>query len=141
MITAPEHFNQKGWALVPGPVDIQVPFSSLDLRKQVEYSPADIAKSLLQYTGMHLLSEAKPTWWDWKARWEGDEQFLELDLTLMGKSEDIWGGSEICSDCSAEVVIALWEHLKTTHPGIWLHSPDCVMHTVSSFRKEFGLVA
>jgi hypothetical protein len=141
VITAPEHFNKKGWALVPGPVDIQEQFSSLDLREQVEYSPLEIAKSLLHYPGMQLLNEAKPTWWDWKARWESGEQFLELDITLMGKSDDLWEGSEIRSDCSAEVVIALWKHLKTTHAGIWLHSPDCVIHTESSFRKEFNLGA
>jgi len=138
MILLPNaRFDKAGWALIPGPLDTSEPMNSCDLREQVEYAPEEIAKALLIYPGMRLLNDADPTWWDWKARWEGDTGFIGVNVTLMGWNDKLWGGSELSVDCSPKELITLWKHLSSAHPGIWLHDPDCEMHTEESFLKIF----
>jgi hypothetical protein len=131
-------FDKSNWALVPGPLDTSKPMSSLDLRNQVEYAPEEIAKTLLEYPGTTLLHGADPTWWDWKARWENDSGIVELTVTLMGRSDKLWGGSEIQADCSPQELIAIWRHLSAAYPGVWLHDPDCCMHTEQSFLETLS---
>jgi hypothetical protein len=134
--TITRRFSKSNWAFVPGPLDDSAPMSSLDLKQQVQYTPQEIATAILAYPGMKLVNGNHPRWWDWKARWSDEEDFVELNVTLMGWSDELWGGSEINANCSLESLVAIWKHLKAEHPGIWLHDPDCRMHTEASFLRE-----
>ena len=127
------YFDKPNWAFVPGPLDDSVPMSSLVLKQYVQYSPHEIAARLLAYPGMTLLNDNQPRWQDWKARWENEREIVELSISLMGRSNELWGGSGIKALCLPETLVAIWKHLKANHPGIWLHDPDCQMHTEKSF--------
>jgi hypothetical protein len=131
--SAAEWFEKTGWAFVPGPSNDSAPMNSCDLKELVEYAPEKIAATVLSYPGMRLLHINEPGWWDWKARWESADEFIELNMTLMGRSDQLWGGSEIKARCHPSSLVAVWKHLKAEGAGIWLHDPDCRMHTERSF--------
>lgn len=61
-----------------------------------------------------------------------------MTLTLFGDLEETWGGSEAETDCLAEDILGLWPFLLAKHTGIWLHAPDCTMHTQRSFLKQLA---
>jgi hypothetical protein len=130
-------FAKANWAFVPGPPNDSVPLSSVDVHQLVAYSPQEIAATILAFPGMRLLNNHQPTWWDWKAGWDNESEFVELNMTLMGRSNELWGGSEINALCMPESLVAIWKHLKANHPGVWLHDADCQMHTEKSFLESF----
>jgi hypothetical protein len=122
-----------GWSLIPGPVLLAQPMNSQDLQDIEPYSPADMAASFLSFRETRLLHQATPSWWDWRARWESESHFIEVNMTLFKDEAQSWGGLRITADCSNDEIEALWSHLQTRHRGIWLHGPDCIIHTHDSF--------
>lgn len=91
--------------------------------------PAEsLAQSLLAFPGAHLTHPPEPSWWEWRARWESGDDFLELDFSLFDDLGDIWGGSRLAADCPSALLLSLLHHLNQQHPGIWLHDPNCGMH-------------
>ena len=108
--------------------------NSVDLQK-IEFCPAEaIAKSFLSFPGVRLLHPAKPSWWEWRARWESRTDFIEIDMTLFDDEGQSWGGSAITADCSFDQIDALWSHLQSDNRAIWLHDPECIIHTHASLR-------
>jgi hypothetical protein len=107
---------------------------SQKLRDITYYAPAAVAESLLSFPGMRLLHDQTPSWWQWRARWESEAGFIEVGMTLFEDQARSWGGSPITADCPFEVMESLWLHLQSRHPGVWLHSPDCTIHTHDSLR-------
>ena len=85
---------------------------------------------------MEAVHPAEPSWFDWIARWSNNDRFINLTMTLFDDLEETWGGSEIEVNCLAGDVINLWTFLLTKYEGIWLHAPDCTMHTPHSFLEE-----
>jgi len=59
---------------------------------------------------------------------------IELGMTLFENEAQSWGGSPITADCSLADIEALWSHLQSRHRGVWLHDPDCIIHTHDSLR-------
>src|SRR5579871_3570899 len=92
-------FNLKGWALIPGPVIMNDPRSSVDLDNLVMYPPATVATSILAYPGTMLSLPAEPSWWEWRARWQNHERYIEIDMTLFEDEQQSWGGSELTAEC------------------------------------------
>ena len=129
-------FSGGKWAFVPGPLDASAPFSSIDAQELADYSPEEIAAAVLAFPRMKLLNGNRPQWSDWRSVWESKDESVELNITLMGLSDEFWGGSEINALCHPETLIAIWQHLKANHPGIWLHDADCRMHTEKSFLES-----
>jgi len=125
--------TQQGWSFVPGPLELARPINSQDVKDIVLYPLAEIAESFLSYPGMRLLTSPAVSWLRWQARWESDRDFIEVGMTLFDDKNQSWGGSPISADCSASAIEALWSHLQSRHQGIWLHDPDCTMHTHESF--------
>jgi hypothetical protein len=123
------------WALIPGPTDLAQPMSSLDLQDVTLFSPAEIVESFLCFPGIRLLHAAAPSWWQWSARWKAGDDFIEIGMTLFEDEAQSWGGSPITANCSLDAIESLWSHLQARHRGIWLHDPDCVIHTPDSFRR------
>jgi hypothetical protein len=58
-------------------------------------------------------------------------------MTLFDDEELSWGGSLISADCSPAAVEALWSHVQSRHPGVWLHDPECTVHTHASFADAW----
>ena len=125
----------RGWALIPGPAQLLQPMNSQDLQLIESFSPVLIADSLLSFPGMRLLQPQSPSWGAWRARWESGRDFIEVGMTLFQNEAESWGGSPISADCSLEDIDALWSHLQLRHHGVWLHDPDCILHTRESFRR------
>jgi hypothetical protein len=125
--------TQQGWSLVPGPAEVARPINSQDVKDIELYPVAEIAESFLSFPGMRLLSTPAASWWQWQARWESNRDFIEVRMTLFDDENPIWGGSPISADCTVCAIEALWLHLQSRHQGIWLHDPDCTMHTHDSF--------
>ena len=112
--------------------------SSLDLRDITYYPPAAIAESLLSFSGMRLLHDRTPSWWEWRARWESQAGFIEVGMALFEDQAHSWGGSPLTADCPFEMIESLWLHLQSRHRGVWLHDADCTIHTHDSFRHTIA---
>ncbi len=97
-----------------------------------------IAVSILAFPGTELAHPADPSWYQWQARWHESNRFIGLDISLFDDEEN-WGGSGIEADCLAGDIVEFWSFLQARHGGVWLHAPDCKMHTQQSFLK--GLLA
>ena len=122
------------WSLIPGPAELAQPMNSQDLQDIEVFSPTAIAESFLSFPGVQLLHPPTPSWWEWRARWESGGDFIEVGMTLFEDDAQSWGGSPISADCSLDDIEALWSHLQTRHRGVWLHDPDCIIHTHDSLR-------
>lgn len=121
------------WAFVPGPERMDAPCNSQDVKEIAEHSPTSIARTLIGYSGLVVVHDAEPGWYQWRAEWRTGTRSIDLDMTLM--DDEIWGGSEIDADCLAADILNLWALLQERHRGIWLHAPDCTMHTRQSFLE------
>jgi hypothetical protein len=109
--------------------------SSVDLH-DIEFCSAEsIAKAFLSFPGARLIHRAKPSWWEWRGRWESGADFIEIDMSLFDDEGESWGGSAIMADCSVDQIDALWSHLQSENPAVWLHDPECMIHTHASFRE------
>jgi hypothetical protein len=123
------------WAFIPGPKQMDAPMNSTSLQDITEHPAADIAATLLAYPGTELVHRAEPSWWNWKARWHDGDRVINLNSSLF-EDETTWGGLDIEADCLVGDILSLWSFLLSKHPGIWLHAPDCTMHTQRSFLAE-----
>ena len=126
--------TREQWSFIPGPAELAQPMNSQDLQDIEEISPAAIADSVLSFPGVRLLHPATPSWWQWRARWESGSDFIEVGMTLFEDEALSWGGSSITADCSLDDIEKFWSHLRSRHRGVWLHDPDCIIHTHDSLR-------
>jgi len=132
-------FQTRGqWSFIPGPAELTQPMSSQDLKDIEEISPAAIAESFLSFPGVRLVHPPAPSWLEWCARWESGSDFIEVGVTLFEDAAQSWGGSPITADCSPDDIEGLWSHLQARHRGVWLHDPDCILHTHDSLRHTTG---
>ena len=127
----------EGWSFIPGPLS-DPPASSVILQEITEYAPADIADAILGYPGTRLVHPDSPSWWEWKASWEDGNGRIDLNLTLFEIEPPAWGGSQLTAFCGRRDVLALWMHLRASHPAIWLHGPDCSIYTPEAFLELIG---
>jgi hypothetical protein len=126
--------TREQWSFIPGPAELAQPMNSQDLQDIEEISPGAIAESLLSFPGVRLLYPPTPSWLEWRARWESGSDFIEVGMTLFEDEAQSWGGSAITADCSLDDIERFWLHLQSRHRGVWLHDPDCTIHTHDSLR-------
>src|SRR5262249_53664382 len=100
--------TQQQWSLIPGPRRLARPMDSQDMQDVQLYPVVVIADTLLTFPGMRLLTPKEPSWWEWRARWESDHDFIELGMTLFDDKVPNWGGSPITADCTPNAIDALW---------------------------------
>lgn len=129
--------QEQDWAFIPGP-ETDPPGNSLELHEIVEYAPERIAEVFLSYPGMRLVHPPEPTWWEWKARWEEQDRFIELEMSLFETEPVTWGGSGIRAHCTVQDVLKLWQAVKERCPAVWLHNSECAIHTPESFERLFA---
>lgn len=134
--------NWNGWALVPGPEEIETPLFSFEVHDEIVYhEPDEVAKVLLLYRGMSpKKAGVSPSSGKWSAVWTDDNQSLRLDLTLMEPDDGwlVWGGSNIQGTCDMEFLLNLWLHMRRHLEGVWLHSPQCQLFTPEAFRNSYN---
>lgn len=126
-----------GWSFIPGPLKNPPP-DSQSLYDIVEYPPAVVADTFLSVPGMTFLQGADPSWWEWKARWETADRFIELDMSLFESEPPAWGGSAIASRCTADDLLSLWRAMRARCPAVWLHNSACEIVTPEEFSRRFA---
>lgn len=129
-------FHLDDWFFIPGPTE-HPPDSSLDLKELVEYSPGEIAETILSFLGMILQNPGRPSWWDWLARWHLEGESIDVGMSLFETEPESWGGSPLLGRCSANHLLFLWESIREKFPAVWLHNNECEIHTPNSFRQLY----
>jgi hypothetical protein len=122
----------RGFALVPGPVEIDQPLYSFEVDDDIVlHLPEEVALALLAIPGMRRTNAAEPASGNWTARWEEGERYLDLDFTLMESNEGefFWGGSNLRGRCTRADLLGCWSALNKRFEGVWLHGPDCRLYT------------
>jgi hypothetical protein len=128
----------KGLALVPGPADIEQPLYSFQVYDEiVGHAPEGVAAALLSIPGMRRTNSAEPSSWDWKARWDIGDRYLELDFTLLEPDDGVaWGGSNLRGRCRRSDLMSIWSALRERFEGVWLHDAECRLWTPESFAEQ-----
>jgi hypothetical protein len=124
------------YSFIPGPAK-DPPADSLGLHEITLYSPEVVADAFLSCRGMRMIRAADPSWWDWAARWECEDRFIEVGMALFDTEPVAWGGSGIVSRCGADELLTLWEGVRRRCPAVWLHSSACEILTPQTFRERF----
>lgn len=108
-------------------------------RARESLAKGDIAATMLEVSGLKLVHDARPTWWEWKAEYRSPAAELEIGITLLGSDSgaDVWGGSTLSGACDPRALLDLWSALRRSFPGVWLHDPECNIYTPDSFRERF----
>jgi hypothetical protein len=127
--------TKEQWPFVPGPAELSEPLDSQILQEIELHAPAAIAESFLSFPGTRQIRAATASWWEWRARWESADRFIELGMTLFDDEAQSWGGSPILADCSPGNIEALWSHMQARHRGVWMYDSDGIIHTRDSFRE------
>lgn len=125
------------FALIPGPKSFGEPLHSTEVQDIEEYSPQEIAEAILGIENTHVVSSPEPSWWQWQARWEVEDRFISLDMTLFETEPPLWGGSGIVARCKFSEMLGLWQTIRGTHPAVWLHDSECRIWTPESFFEEY----
>lgn len=126
-------FVNDGYWLGPGPLSIEEPFYSFEVREIAEYPPASVAAAILGVPGARELHPPTPSWWEWEAAWEhGDRQILMGDVHLFEES-GCWAQLALTCDCRLGDVLMLWEAIRVRHPAVWLYGEDCRVFSPASF--------
>lgn len=76
------------WSFIPGPRR-NPPETSLDLHDIVQYSPEEIARAFMSFSGMTLRNRGKPTWWEWSAQWQNGKKIIQVGMTLFVTENDV----------------------------------------------------
>jgi hypothetical protein len=128
----------KGLALVPGPSHIDQPLYSFQVYDEiVGHDPDEVAAALLAIPGMRRSNSAEPASWDWAARWEDGDRWLDLDFTLMEPDDGVvWGGSNLRGRCRQSDLMNIWAALRNRFDGIWMHDAECRLYTPESFAER-----
>ncbi len=126
----------RDWAFSPGPELMDEPTDSQFVDEISQHPAKSIAATLLLIPNMEVVHPAAPSWFEWRAKWSDNDRFICLTMTLFDDLAETWGGSEIEANCLAGDIIGVWSFLLAKHPGVWLHCPDCTMHTPRSFLED-----
>jgi hypothetical protein len=86
---------------------------------------------------MILQNAADPTWWDWLAGWQHDQETIDVGMSLFETEPESWGGSPLKGQCSVHRLLSLWESIREKFPAVWLHNNECEIYTPESFRQLF----
>jgi hypothetical protein len=124
------------WSLIPGPSQFDEPFYSTAIADIVEYSPEQVARTILAVPGVKLRHAPVPTWWEWEAAWEHGSERIEIGMSLFDMEGSPWGGSPLRTSCTADALLALWLGIRSSLDAVWLHGPDCRVYTPASFAAE-----
>jgi hypothetical protein len=135
-VNASGRFVTSGWTFIPGPETFREPLYSTSISEIAEYSPDSIASAILSFPDTSLIRRAEPSWWEWRARWQKEARFIEIGFSLFETEPAFWGGSELKADCLVSDLLALWLTIRSSHPAVWLHSPDGRVYTPDSFVSE-----
>ena len=130
-------YNQLDLSIVPGPQALVEPAVSFDTHEVVEYAPELVAQAVLSIPNARLLSTSDATWWDWKARCDTPDGWIEIDMTLFDVEPPSWGGSGLTVECGPASLLDFWCRLRVTCPAAWLHDADCNLYSPESFRNLY----
>jgi hypothetical protein len=122
------------WSLTPGPLSDPPP-SSVALRDIEQYPPEVVAEAILAFDGMRLKRPAEPTWWDWLARWDQGERWIEVGFTLFDIEPPAWGGSGLEGQCELADMLGLLAVVRQRVPACWMHNTLCEIHSPESFAR------
>jgi hypothetical protein len=123
------------WCLIPGPLE-NPPRSSVALNDVAEYPPYVVAEAFLDFPGMRVVHAADPTWWNWRARWQSDHGFFEVDMSLFETEPPSWGGSLAVGHCELDEFLEFCQHVRHRLPAVWLHNSACEIHSLESFAVQ-----
>lgn len=124
----PRFTSNSDWALIPGPMGFTEPLYSTHMVEGIaEYAPGAAAQALREVPGVGLSHAPEPSWWEWRAYWEGRTGLIEFEMSLLEPDQraPCFGGFGLTADCEPKDLLLIWEALRVKFPGVWLHSPDC----------------
>jgi len=137
---APKPFRLDDWSIVPGGKSIRPPFLSTSLHGITNYDLETVAAVILGIPGTRLLHDAKPDWWEWRARWTFDGATIDLAMTVLDPPDGrAWGGVGLSGSATPSAVVVLYNRLHQALPCAWLHNSACELHTASSFSDLASL--
>ena len=122
MVSLATRFDADGWAFIPGPRQLTEPVQTIDCTEVMEYPLAEIADSLLAFPPVERVHSAEPSWQEWQARWQDGE--TSLSFTLERWYGEVWSSIRLSGTCTVGQILALWTHLLSRHPGIWLYERE-----------------
>ena len=130
-------FEQLDLSIVPGPMTLLEPAVSFDTHDVVQYTPEVVSQAILSFPGARLDNPSSQSWWDWKARCEMSDGFIEVDMSLFETEPPTWGGSDLRFTCGPQSIISFWTHVRSVCPAAWLHDAECRLYSPESFTKYY----
>ncbi len=129
------------WALTPGPEQFTEPLFSTEVEEIAYYPPEAVTQALLSLPGVLLDHPNEPGWWEWRAHWEGSSGLIEFEMSILEPDDHhaFFGGFGLLADCPPPDFLTIWEALRITYPGIWLHSPDGEILKPRRFRQLYPI--
>jgi hypothetical protein len=133
----------EGARFVPAPADLDEPAHVRELDDVPFYASDDVAEAILAIPGMRLVDGAEHAWTAWKARWEADEQFIEIRLSASfrgtGVAGDVapWEDSPILACCTPSQLLTVWKTVRARCPGVWLADSNDRLWSPRSFAERF----
>jgi hypothetical protein len=128
-----------GFALVPGPPEIDQPLYSFEVEDEIDYhDPNEVATALLAIPGMHRIGSSDPLSGEWAARWRDGDRYLDFDMRWMEPEDGrrVWGGSQLEGWATEADLLRIWAALSERFEGVWLHGPDCRLYTPEGFAQR-----
>ncbi len=132
-----KRFAELEWSIVPGPKMLPAAvFPSDQVRREVaKYAPAQVAHVLAGLSGMVLETDGDGDWWSWRARYEGQRDLFEVNMTLYETDPPLWGGSELVGIIDAQEALDFWKKVAGQLPGTYLHGSDAQLYSMDGFRR------
>ena len=127
-------FARLGWALVPGPTNLDGIGNSQDSHDLTMIPPERVIDALLAIPGVECIHPAEPDWWSWRALYVGERDGCEIDCTLFVEPP-AWGGSELDGIEDPRTLLDIWRALDI--PGVYAHNGDCELFSQQAFVERY----
>jgi len=128
-----------GYDLIPGPPGSVQPLSSICVKEIVSYPVELVSHALLKIEGTSLVVNSGG-WWEWQAILKSEKGCINFQMTCFGDKDEYWGGFEMSGLCDPSLLLMVWSSLvQNGIHSIYLHSNDCSMLTLDSFKLQYKL--
>jgi hypothetical protein len=127
MLDPNQHFDRR-WYLSPGPPAGDEPIHTVEVQDLTEYDYSEVAAAILAVPGTRCVHAPNPKWDQWRARWESEGRFIEVDMMpdeehLVSADDPgryIWSGGGLACDCTVGDLAGFLREVRRKCPGVWL---------------------
>jgi hypothetical protein len=122
-------------SFIPGAINVNSVEDSQNLNDIARYKTIEIFEELLKTGNISESYNDSEDIFEWKIKWKKNNRYIIINFTSL--EDDIWGGSNLITDCFFDDLLTIWLALRKRYKRIWIHDNECNIYNPVSFIEYF----